>query len=144
MGGGVHVAVACDALVARPGVRFMIPAARFGFVYVPASIRRIAAALGPSRAAQILYLNQEFTAEDLTANGFIHAVTENVMQVARDMAGNVATLAPLAVGAMKEIIREAPDGARIEDLVKTCAFSDDVVEGLAAMREKRTPAFKGR
>ncbi len=29
MGGGVHVAVACDALVAVPGVRFMVPAARF-------------------------------------------------------------------------------------------------------------------
>ena len=51
MGGGVHAAVVCDTLIAVPGVRFMIPAARFGFVYVPASIRRIAAALGPSRAA---------------------------------------------------------------------------------------------
>ena len=51
MGGGAHVAVICDALVAVPGVRFMIPASRFGFVYVPASIRRIATTLGAARAS---------------------------------------------------------------------------------------------
>jgi enoyl-CoA hydratase/carnithine racemase len=143
MGGGVHVAVACDALVSAPGVRFMIPAARFGFVYVPASIRRIKAALGPSRAAQLLYLNQEFIAEDLTANGFVQEVTVDVMAAARNLAENAATLAPLAVAAMKEIIHEGPDQPRIEALVEGCAFSEDVVEGLAAMREKRTPMFKG-
>jgi enoyl-CoA hydratase/carnithine racemase len=44
MGGGVHVAVACDALVAVPGVRFMVPAARFG-----SSIRRPRSAGSPRR-----------------------------------------------------------------------------------------------
>lgn len=144
MGGGVHVAVICDALVAVPGARFMIPAARFGFVYVPASIRRIAAALGTSRAAQLLYLNQELTAEDLAANGFIHRVTPDVGTAARAMAERAAELAPLAVAAMKQIVREAPDQAAIEDLVRVCAFSEDVREGLAAMREKRTPVFRRR
>lgn len=144
MGGGVHVAVACDALIARPGTRFMIPAARFGFVYVPASIRRIAQAIGPARAAQLLYLNQELTAEDLASNGFIAHVTEDVQASAIEMAKSVADLAPMAVAAMKEIVRESPDPEKIEDLVRKCAFSEDVLEGLAAMREKRTPLFKGR
>ena len=144
MGGGVHVAVICDALVAAPGVRFMIPAARFGFVYVPASIRRIAAALGPSQASKLLYLNQELVAEDLTFGGFIHAITDDPRAAALEMAERAAGLAPLSIAAMKELVREAPDQARIEELVRRCAFSEDVVEGLAAMREKRTPVFKGR
>ncbi|MEM9477998.1 MAG: enoyl-CoA hydratase/isomerase family protein [Pseudomonadota bacterium] len=144
MGGGVHVAVACDALVAAPGVRFMIPAARFGFVYVPASIRRIAAALGPSRAAGLLYLNREYVAEDLAPQGFIDCITEDVPGAAQEIAARAAALAPKAVAAMKEIVREAPDPARIDALVRGCAYSEDVAEGLSAMREKRQPVFKNR
>jgi len=145
MGGGVHVAVACDHLVARPGVRFMIPAARFGFVYVPASIRRIAGALGPQRAAALLYLNRELVSDDLVATGFIDTLVEgDPLPIAQDMAARAADLAPMAVAAMKEIVREAPDRDRIEALVRACAFSEDVREGLAAMREKRTPHFHGR
>jgi enoyl-CoA hydratase/carnithine racemase len=139
MGGGVHVAVACDALVAVPGVRFMVPAARFGFIYSPASIRRIAAALGPGRAAQLLYLNGELTAEELAATGFVLQIVEpaGLMDAARALARRAAALAPLAVAGMKEMIRESPDAARIDALVWHCAFSDDLVEGLAAMRERR-------
>lgn len=144
MGGGVHVAVICDALVARPGVRFMIPAARFGFVYVPASIRRIAATLGPARASQLLYLNQELVAEDLLSTGAVRAVTDDVMGEARKMADAAAVLAPLAVASMKEIVREDPTPARIDELVRLCAYSQDVSEGLSAMREKRQPVFNGR
>ena len=144
MGGGVHVAVACDALVSAPGVRFMIPAARFGFVYVPASIRRISMALGVTRASALLYMNQELVAEDLTANGFIREISGDVMGAARATADKAAGLAPMAVAAMKTIVREDPAKAEIEELVRQCAFSDDVIEGLAAMREKRTPIFQGR
>ena len=146
MGGGVHVAVACDALVAVPGVRFMVPAARFGFIYSPASIRRIAAALGPGRAAQVLYLNCELTAEELVATGFVLRIVEPpaLMDAARELGQRAAMLAPLAVAGMKEMIREAPDPARVDELVRRCAFSEDVVEGLSALREKRQPAFRRR
>lgn len=145
MGGGVHVAVICDMLVASPGVRFMIPAARFGFVYVPASVRRISAGLGASRAAQLLYLNQELVADDLVQSGFIREIVPgDLMARAGELAEMVAPLSPLAVAAMKEIVRERPDRDRVDELVRACAFSDDVVEGLAAMREKRKPVFKGQ
>ncbi len=145
MGGGVHVAVVCDLLIAAPEVRFMIPAARFGFVYVPASVRRIAAAMGSFRAAQLLYLNQELTGEDLAGTGFIREIVNgDLSHRAQELAQDIATLSPLAVAAMKEITREAPGQFRVEELVRECAFSEDVVEGLAAMRTKRTPVFKGR
>lgn len=144
MGGGVHVAVACDMLVAVPGTRFMIPAARFGFVYVPASIRRMAAALGVQRVSQLLYLDQELLADDLVLTGFIREITTDVRARAHEMAAKAARLAPMSVAAMKEIVREGPDQSRIEELVRACAYSEDVLEGLAAMREKRTPDFRGK
>ncbi|MEM7210455.1 MAG: enoyl-CoA hydratase-related protein [Pseudomonadota bacterium] len=146
MGGGVHVAVICDALVSVPGVRFMIPASRFGFVYVPASIRRIASAFGSSRASKLLYLNQECVAEDLAAQGAVDQIVQpgELIDVASKMAEKAAVLAPLSVASMKEIVCESPDRDRIEALVRQCAFSDDVVEGLSAMREKRSPVFQGK
>lgn len=146
MGGGVHVAVICDMLISVPKVRFMIPAARFGFVYVPASISRIKAALGPARAAQLLYLGQEMTAEDLVPSGFISRIVEggDLMSSALDMASSIAAMSPLAMAGMKEILRESPSAGRIDEITRKCAFSEDVVEGLAAMRERRTPVFKGQ
>lgn len=145
MGGGVHVAVICDMLVSVPGVRFMIPAARFGFVYVPAAIRRIAAALGPARAAQLLYLDQELVADDLVPAGFIGEIVEgDLLDRAAEMAGKAAALSPMAAAAMKEMSRESPGPKRVEELVRGCAFSEDVMEGLAAMRERRPPVFKGQ
>ena len=82
-------------------------------------------------------------AEDLLPTGVVYQVSDDPLAVAQGLATDAAKLAPLAVGAMKEIVREAPDPARIEELVQLCAFSDDVVEGLAAMREKRRPVFHG-
>lgn len=146
MGGGVHVAVACDLRLSVPGVRFMVPAARFGFAYVPGAIRRIERTLGPAIAAQLLYLDTELTAEDLTGNGFIHAIVpaETLQARALEIAERAARLAPLAVAGMKELVRESPDPARIAMLVQRCAGSEDIREGLAAMREKRAPVFRGR
>lgn len=67
-----------------------------------------------------------------------------LMAAAREVADRAARLAPLAVAGMKEMVREAPGSERIEALIRECAFSDDVREGLSALREKRPPAFRRR
>ena len=146
MGGGVHVAVACDIRIAVPGVRFMIPAARFGFIYVPWAIRRIERTLGPSHAAQLLYLDGELQGERLTGSGFIQAIIDpaELADVALKIAQRVAKLAPLAVAGMKQLVREDPDDAAMAAAIQRCAHSEDVREGLAAMREKRAAKFSGR
>jgi len=146
MGGGVHVAVACDIRIAVPGLRFMIPAARFGFIYVPWAIRRIERTLGPSYAAQLLYLDTELQGESLTGNGFIQAIVDpaELASAALEIAQRVAKLAPLAVAGMKQLVREDPDDAAMTAAIHRCAHSEDVREGLAAMQEKRPASFSGR
>jgi enoyl-CoA hydratase/carnithine racemase len=146
MGGGVHVAVACDIRLSVPGVRFMVPAARFGFVYVPGALKRIAETLGPSFASQLLYLDAELTAERLTGNGFVRDIVAPgaLQEAALEAARRAAKLAPLAVAGMKQLVREEADDAAVRAAIERCAHSEDVVEGLAAMREKRAPVFSGR
>jgi hypothetical protein len=45
---------------------------------------------------------------------------------------------------MKQLVREAPDIAAVHHAAEVCAGSEDVREGLAAMRERRKPIFKGQ
>jgi enoyl-CoA hydratase/carnithine racemase len=85
-------------------------------------------------------------AEDLTANGFIHAIVEprELADHSLAIARRVARLAPLAVAGTKELVREAPDDDAVTAAMQRCAHSEDVREGLAAMREKRAAKFSGQ
>ena len=69
-----------------------------------------------------------------------HASHRRALESAR----RVARLAPLAVAGMKELVREAPDDDAVTAAMHRCAHSEDVREGLAAMREKRPAKFSGR
>ena len=65
----------------------------------------------------------------------------------RSYAETLLKLAPMAVGAMLAIIRQVEVGVynseEAEALARHCANSDDVKEGILAIKEKRTPMFKG-
>jgi enoyl-CoA hydratase/carnithine racemase len=69
-----------------------------------------------------------------------------VLDYAKTIAGN----APLTVGSVKVIVREAlkdrgaADEALCDKLVKACFASEDYIEGRRAFMEKRPPQFKGR
>jgi E-phenylitaconyl-CoA hydratase len=72
------------------------------------------------------------------------------METAAEFAQRIARNAPLAVQAAKELAVRSRDvdlatGLRLEQLMlRVLQDSDDVREGTAAFREKRTPTFSGR
>ena len=65
-----------------------------------------------------------------------------------ELAERLAGLAPLAVQAMKRILRDVAAGtldeAAARALIEACASSRDFREGVRARREGRTPRFEGR
>ena len=149
-GGGVEIALCCDFRIAVTGSRLVVPAARLGMCYPVAGQRRFVERLGLSTAMRILVAGEELPADELVRAGFLsRAVPRDRLEPeTADLAERLAAAAPLAVEAMKEILTglagHALDPERAEDLVRRCADSRDLREGLRAKRERDQPKFEGR
>jgi enoyl-CoA hydratase/carnithine racemase len=149
-GGGVEVALSCDFRIGGHGMKAFVPPARLGIHYEPAGIRRAVTRLGPQIARRMFLLVETLGDEALLAAGFLDRLVahEDVAVTAEAMAADIAGLAPLAVQGMKRTIDELARGALDEDAAKTrisaAWASEDLREGLAAMKDRRKPAFKGR
>ena len=148
-GGGVELALSCDFRLCVFGSRLRVPAAHIGLCYPLSGINSFVERLGVNLAKRLLVAAEEFDADAMLAMGFLHHLVAPEVLPARteEMAGRIASLAPLAVQAMKEILQQAAasgiDMERAMDLSRRCAESDDLQEGFLAQREKRAPLFKG-
>ena len=101
-------------------------------------------ALNERRAAE------DFTDEDLLRVGYLDWLVDRAdfHRKVDETAAKLAGLAPLSMSNMKRAIEQFaqadPDIPKIRAGINECRTSDDLREGLAALKEKRTPAFKGR
>ena len=149
-GGGAELALCCDYRIGVAGSRVAVPAARLGLAYPVGGLRRYVAMLGPGVASRLLLAVEELEADELLRVGFLHCVVPRgeLEATTRELAERLAGLAPLAVQAMKRILRDAAAGrldeAAARALIEKCASSQDFREGVRARREGRTPRFEGR
>jgi enoyl-CoA hydratase/carnithine racemase len=149
-GGGTDLALACDFRVATERCRMFMPAARIGLQYYPGGLRRYVTRLGLGAAKKLFLTAEPIDAAEMLRIGYLDEIVPEgelaarVDRLAESLAGN----APLSVQGMKKALN---DIARA-DLDEAAAYaahlgtrkSEDVREGLAAMKEKRKPQFKGR
>jgi enoyl-CoA hydratase/carnithine racemase len=148
-GGGTELALSCDFRIGVAGTRLRVPAGALGLCYPPGGIARFVAKLGANTARRMLVASETLTAEELFRLGFFDYLVERdaLDERVEELALHIAGLAPLAVAAMKELVAQAETGAidpdRASELVGRCANSDDLQEGFAAQKEKRTPRFAG-
>jgi enoyl-CoA hydratase/carnithine racemase len=149
-GGGTDLALACDFRVGVRGMRAFLPAGRLGLHYYPGGLRRFTERLGPGVAKRFLLLAEEFDDSELLRIGYIDWLVERAAFAAKvdGLATTLGGLAPLSVTGMKasinDINRSAFDEAAMRQRIRTCALSEDLVEGIAAVTEKRKPVFRGR
>jgi len=149
-GGGVELALSCDFRIGIAGSKLRVPAAAIGLCYPISGINRFVERLGVSTAKRMLLAAEEMEAEALLQLGFLdHLVQPAALDNAAEaLAQQVASLAPLAVRAMKQIIQQAASGRIDRDeaqaLSNLCLNSADLQEGFSAKREKRSPRFQGQ
>ena len=149
-GGGAELALSCDYRLAREGIILRIPAAAIGLCYPVEGIERLTRRLGPSLARRVLVAAETFTAEQMLSLRMIDAIhsAAALPDAAQEFAESLLALAPMAVTNMLEIIRQLEAGelnrSHAESLARACSDSEDVKEGIAAQREKRSPQFQNR
>jgi enoyl-CoA hydratase/carnithine racemase len=149
-GGGAEIALSCDFRIGVTGMKCFVPPARLGIHYEPQGIARAVAVVGAQAARRMFLAVETFDDAALERIGFVDRLVapESLAAVAEAYAAGLAALAPMAVQGMKRTINELArgelDAEAARARIAACWASEDLREGLAAMREKRTPSFKGR
>jgi enoyl-CoA hydratase/carnithine racemase len=149
-GGGTEIALCCDFRIGVTGSRMSVPAARLGLCYPASGLKRYLQALGPAVTRRVMLAGEELDAEQMLRSGFLDRLVapDDLAAATHELASTLSGLAPLAVQAMKRLLRAMSlgqlDEGETEALVARCEASEDLKEGLRARREGRPAKFRGR
>lgn len=150
-GGGCELALQCDLIVAADTARFAQPEIKLGIMPGAGGTQRLARALGPYRAMEMILTGEPLSAAEAYAHGLINRLVspERCLEAAVELARVIAARPPLAVRLAREAVRYGVEttlreGLEVERRNFTILFdSADQKEGMAAFIEKRAPHFKG-
>ncbi|OLF14075.1 enoyl-CoA hydratase [Actinophytocola xinjiangensis] len=152
LGGGCELALAADLVVAADTAVFGQPEVRLGLVPGAGGTQRWARAAGRYTAAGVVLTGRTVDAFEARDLGLVHRIVpaQRVVAAAVTVAGQIAANGPLAVRAARAAVRRAeelPLGAAMEferQQLLLMLTSDDHVEGITALLDKRAPRFTGR
>jgi enoyl-CoA hydratase len=149
---GATVALLCDVVFIAKSAVLLDPHVRVGLVAGDGGTVVWPMAMGPVRAKRYLLTGDPVAADEAERLGLVNFVCEpdTLFDQALAFARRLAAGAPLAVQYTKQSVNKllkqslnvAFDHATALELVTF--RSEDHREALAAIKEKRTPAFKGR
>ncbi len=152
LGGGFELALGCDLIVAASDARFGAPEATHGLVPSEGGLVRLPHRIPYNVAVRVLLTGDPLSAGEAAEHGLISELTApgEALERARALARRIAKNAPLALAAVKEVLR-ATHGlddraafARQDQLIAPLLSSDDAHEGAVAFAEKRAPVWRGR
>lgn len=149
LGGGCHLALACDFRIAGTDAQIGIPAAKLSIVYGVRSTQRLLALVGLVEAKRLLYSADRYDSARAFSVGLVDELATDPLARAGALAVSYAANAPLSVAGAKAILTGlsmgpgALDVASAQRAIDTAADSADYREGRLAFTEKRTPRFRG-
>ena len=149
-GGATDLFISSDLRLALEGVELRMPATALGLHYYANGLERYVTRMGMAFTERAFLTGRPFSAQRLWDTGCLEALLPAADFDAglSDLVRDIAALAPLALRATKQSIRELAGGghelARIRARERMTLASEDFAEGRKAFAERRAPKFSGR
>jgi crotonobetainyl-CoA hydratase len=155
VGGGFEIALAADLMVVADHAEMWLPETRIG-VIADAAALRLPLAIPRAVALELMLTGRKIGAAEARSLGIANRIAPAgcVVAAAREMAGEIALGAPMAIAATMEIVRAAR-GRTLEEMHAAMAArgfptyeamlsGEDAREGPRAFAEGRAPRWTGR
>ena len=151
-GYGLDLALGCDIRIAADTAKLNPGFAKRGILPESGGTWLLPRMVGYARAAEIAFTGRTLLAEEALELGLVNHVVpaEELPGRAAEMAAEIAANAPLAVRAIKRMMRAAETETFEQNVhhvflqLLPLLRTDDFVEGVTAFMEKRDPEFTGR
>ena len=151
-GAGANIALACDLVIAGKSAKFIQSFSALGLIPDSGGSWHLPRLVGQARALGLALTGEPLPAEKAADWGLIwKAVEDEQLDAEVDaVAARLATLPPLGLAAIKQIIRSSWSRSLDEELdlqrdeMRRLGFTQDYREGVAAFLEKRPANFIGR
>lgn len=150
-GAGVHLALACDLVIAADDARFIEVFVRRGIIPDAGGAYLLTRLVGPQRAKELMFFGDDITAARAFEFGMVNRVVAGAELGAAldEWAQRLASAPTRALAQTKALVNRAfesdrgtafADEANGQEIV---AASVDFREGIRAFQERRPPDFKG-
>lgn len=151
-GYGLDIALGCDIRIAADTAKMAPGFAKRGILPESGGTWLLPRIVGYAKAAEIAFTGRTLTADECLNFGLVNHVVPatELMNKAREMAAEIASNAPLAVRAIKRMMRAAETETFEQNVhhvflqLLPLFRTQDFKEGVAAFIEKRPPNFIGR
>ena len=152
LGGGCEVAMMCDFILAADTAKFGQPEIKLAVTPGMGGSQRLTRAVGKAKAMEMFLTGRMMGAEEAERAGLVSRIVPaaDLIEEAVKTAATIASMAPLAVLANKEMVNAAFEtglamGIQFERRLFDGLFgAEDQKEGLAAFIEKRPGKWTGK